>query len=530
MVADKKDFQSTGFNMMKVTPTRVALMVVAGLACVLVAEQAGWLPFGSNDTLSNINVELSETRRAMEAMKAMALQKPWQEFGQCSGQLEQMKKDLELARREARSGDAGGVGASGDCSRQVEDAKQSALASCPPQKREEVSCTAEQLKEIDVTGELGRLRRELQELQDKYVELHKMYDKITNEKSKLDAMEQLQGSMSTSQVSDDAIKAAQAAIAKCSQGPLATLAPGGAGGGGNGTNTGYACAATAEEIAQYLDYTPRAPCPDDWYFVQQLIFVKNCYCLPKRRCLARTPRTFSEPLPFPQSLFDQRSLADENVRWDLHECKNFECLNTRVEGDCRNCFNLSLEAHRWKSYYRGAIKMADVIDMKKGSLRIGLDAGGGSGSFAAHMARFNVTILTTAMNIETVYGRDKGLPYMETIALRGLVPLHWPHKARLPFFDNTLDVIHSVNSIKYLELIEYEELVMEWDRVLRPGGIMWFEMFYTPVEEMPLYTSILDLLGYNRLYWNLTPKPDDGEREGAHVYLNCVIEKPARNN
>ena len=45
---------------------------------------------------------------------------------------------------------------------------------------------------------------------------------------------------------------------------------------------------------------------------------------------------------------------------------------------------------------------------------------------------------------------------MEAIALRGLVPLTVPHAARLPFFDNTLDVIHSVNSIKYLPLMEFE--------------------------------------------------------------------------
>ena len=70
--------------------------------------------------------------------------------------------------------------------------------------------------------------------------------------------------------------------------------------------------------------------------------------------------------------------------------------------------------------------------------------------------------------------------------------------------------------------------MMEWDRVLQPGGIMWFEMFNVPVREMPLYIAIIDLLKYEKLYWNLTPKPDDTERLGDHVYLNCVIEKVAR--
>ena len=60
------------------------------------------------------------------------------------------------------------------------------------------------------------------------------------------------------------------------------------------------------------------------------------------------------------------------------------------------------------------------------------------------------------------------------------------------------------------------------------GGLLWFEMFYAPVEEMPLYINMIQLLGYKKRYWNITPKPDSGEREGPHLYLNCVLEKPAR--
>lgn len=42
-------------------------------------------------------------------------------------------------------------------------------------------------------------------------------------------------------------------------------------------------------------------------------------------------------------------------------------------------------------------------------------------------------------------------------------------QSRLPLFDNTLDIIHCVNSVKYLPMIEFEELLFEWDRVLRVG-------------------------------------------------------------
>eukprot|EP00897_Mesotaenium_endlicherianum_P005836 jgi/Mesen1/5280/ME000263S04390 len=288
----------------------------------------------------------------------------------------------------------------------------------------------------------------------------------------------------------------------------------------------YACSATAEDLAQYLNYTARGDCPNDWYFTQSLIFEKSCFALPKRRCRAPAAARAAEPEPFPASLWSLAALKNENVRWDLHHCKSYECINTRKLGDCRNCFNLTLEAMRWVIPKRGTIEIEEVVRMKKGGLRIGLDAGGGTGSFAAKMAAFNVTIITTAMDTETLWDVRAGLPYMETIALRGLLPLHLPHKARLPFFDGTLDLVHTVNSIKYFTLLDFEELLFDWDRVLRPGGIIWFELFYASVGEMPLYVAVLDLLGYERLYWNFAPKTDAGEREGVNVYLNCVLEKP----
>eukprot|EP00850_Spirogloea_muscicola_P014815 SM000109S14129 [mRNA] locus=s109:7098:10076:+ [translate_table: standard] len=392
--------------------------------------------------------------------------------------------------------------------------------SSPPQQSGSIALSGT----LDVEELKRALAQKVEELDD----AKKKIGRLVDEKVALEIRRD--GSVAGIGQADDAevLKIAKRAVEECGQGAHVST---GAMGLKNSNVTvwkGYACAATDEEIQRYLTYEPRKLCPDDWMFVQELIFKRNCFALPKRRCLSRTPPKFSTTVPFPESLFSQKALADENVRWDDHQCKSFDCLNTRSIGDCRNCFNLSLEERRWKNRYRGSLKLEEVIEMKAGSLRLGLDAGGGTGSFAAHMARYNVTVMTTAMNIETVKFRDHGLPYMETIALRGLVPLHVPHKARLPFFDGTLDIIHSVNSIKYLLLLDFEELIFEWDRVLRPGGIMWFEMFYAPENDMPLYEAEIKLLGYKQLYWNKSLKPDKGEREGAHVYLNCIIEKPVR--
>lgn len=57
---------------------------------------------------------------------------------------------------------------------------------------------------------------------------------------------------------------------------------------------------------------------------------------------------------------------------------------------------------------------------------------------------------------------------------------------------------------------------------------MWFELFYAPEDEMKVYVQIIELLKYRQLYWQITKKPL-GETKGVpHVYLNAVIEKPAR--
>lgn len=59
----------------------------------------------------------------------------------------------------------------------------------------------------------------------------------------------------------------------------------------------YPCEATPEDMAQYLGYEAQQACPDDWLFVQELIFRKKCYALPRRRCRILTPPDPTEVLP-----------------------------------------------------------------------------------------------------------------------------------------------------------------------------------------------------------------------------------------
>jgi len=84
------------------------------------------------------------------------------------------------------------------------------------------------------------------------------------------------------------------------------------------------------------------------------------------------------------------------------------------------------------------------------------------------MAERGVTIVTTGVDLDarTDIGaaeegstrcEKQGVPYMETVRFEGIMPLHLPHTARLPFFDATLDIIHASSSVDGMEYADFED-------------------------------------------------------------------------
>lgn len=273
------------------------------------------------------------------------------------------------------------------------------------------------------------------------------------------------------------------------------------------------CKATVGEWDAYVNGYKRGDlCPDDRPSIQDLIFYKDCFQIPPRNCFAPIPPNFEEPLPASKALWVDPSL--NNIAWHHYACDSFECLRSRSAGDCRECFNWNIEASRWNWIERRNLPLKDVLALKKDSLRLGLDVAGGSGSFAALLASHNITVVTTGMN--------SGAPFLETMALRGLLALHLPMKARLPFFDRTFDIIHSQHAVQMLSLEDFEFMIFDWDRVLRPGGIIWLDRFYQPVDKMRAFTDVVALLGYKRYSWK------EWSKAGNIVKFTAILEKPLR--
>lgn len=303
--------------------------------------------------------------------------------------------------------------------------------------------------------------------------------------------------------------------------------------GANGTFTsiGHACFVMKEDLEEYMKYDVGEICNDDWRLGQKLM-VQGCDPLPRRRCFARAPELYGKPFPINESLW--RLPDDRNVRWSQYRCKSFTCLASNSTGSkgffkCMNCFNLAHhEMPRWmikqpeyqnsSSNLTADFTIAEVLELKPREIRIGLDFSVGTGTFAARMREFNVTIVSAMINL--------GAPFNEMIALRGLIPLYLTINQRLPFFDNTLDLIHTTRFLDgWIDFVLLDFVLYDWDRVLRPGGILWIDSFFCLKKDLNDYLEAFKMLRYKKHMWVVVPKIDKDDRE---VFFSAVLEKPPR--
>ncbi|WJX86898.1 hypothetical protein P8452_69146 [Trifolium repens] len=296
------------------------------------------------------------------------------------------------------------------------------------------------------------------------------------------------------------------------------------------TSIGHACFSMKEDLEEYMDYDIGEICNDDWKLAQKLM-VHGCDPLPRRRCFSRAPKLYHKPFPIKESMW--KLPDDRNVRWSQYRCKNFTCLasnnNTRKGFfKCADCFNLTdHEMPRWIRLNDDSISnqtseadffIDDVLGIKLGEIRIGLDFSVGTGTFAARMKEFNVTIVSATINL--------GAPFSEMIALRGLVPLYLTINQRLPFFDNTLDLIHTTRFLDgWIDFVLLDFVLYDWDRVLRPGGLLWIDSFFCLKEDLYVYLEAFKMLRYKKHKWIVVPKIDKDDKE---VFFSAVLEKPSR--
>lgn len=281
---------------------------------------------------------------------------------------------------------------------------------------------------------------------------------------------------------------------------------------------GHACVLMKKELEEYMDYDIGSYCKDDWNLAQKLM-VNGCDPLPRRRCLTRASKVYQKPYPINESLW--KLPDDRNVRWSNYQCRNFQCLSSknpkRGYSKCTGCFEMDKEKLKWvtNSSLPVDFLIAEVMAIKPGEIRIGLDFGIGTGTFAARMREQNATIVSTALNL--------GAPFNEMIALRGLIPLYVTLNQRLPFFDNTMDLVHTTGFMDgWIDLMLMDFILFDWDRILRPGGLLWIDRFFCNRKDLDDYMYMFLQFRYKKYKWAVSPKSKD------EVYFSALLEKPPR--
>ncbi|KAI4320370.1 hypothetical protein MLD38_033861 [Melastoma candidum] len=289
-------------------------------------------------------------------------------------------------------------------------------------------------------------------------------------------------------------------------------------------SVGMGCTRMASSVDRYANYKIYDNCPDDSDLVHKLM-VGGCDPLPRRRCFARIPEKYVRRPPMDASLWAPPSHS--NIRWTHYKCKDYSCLvsdNTvgkRGFFKCSECFNLSRRG--WEvpadKKLSAEFTLDEVLALKPGEIRMGLDFSPTTGTFAALMRERNVTIASATLNL--------GAPFNEVIASRGLIPLYISVGSRLPFYDNTLDIIHTTLFLDGwidVELLQF--VLFDWDRVLRPEGLLWVDGFFCKKADIDLYIGEFGRLRYRKLMWSTVPKNDTNSTD--EIFFSAVLEKPIR--
>ncbi|KAK7260438.1 hypothetical protein RIF29_26475 [Crotalaria pallida] len=280
------------------------------------------------------------------------------------------------------------------------------------------------------------------------------------------------------------------------------------------------CHSHPDLLHRYMSYTPFSLCPSDQDIAESLI-LRGCHPLPRRRCFSKTPQKPLHSLPINNPFPSLSSLQETLILWDRYTCKSFNCLNRQNPS---LGFDFEVEASKFDKYKSEldlpVNQLMQIARSAKSVIRLGIDIGGGTGSFAAAMRRFNATVVTTTMNVVA--------PYNEAVAVRGLVPLHVPLQQRLPVFDGVVDLVRCGRAVnRWIPVTVLEFLLFDVDRVLRGGGYLWLDHFFSKGADLEkVFAPLIGKLGYKKVKWATANKTDAGGVKNGEVFLTALLQKP----
>jgi len=259
-----------------------------------------------------------------------------------------------------------------------------------------------------------------------------------------------------------------------------------------------------------------------------IYFAPNCPVNLPRNCIEPTPSEFtsfeSKHVENTTSEGVTKSFYDANdsritysnmtaVRERLHNRIHVSKTGHAISMDCLKCWEFEKQKELWAKHVDNIERVAG-FSFLSGRIRTVLEFGCGTGGFLAEMASRGVHGICTARDKPTEDGLYPELPYLGTVASRGLLAMHISITEHQPFISKSFGFIHCSWVLAYVDATAkvYSSIMLEWDRLLVPGGLVFVQGAWSKGKDNNYMTKLYaftkylleKVLNWKILAWEVT--------------------------
>jgi len=206
-------------------------------------------------------------------------------------------------------------------------------------------------------------------------------------------------------------------------------------------------------LHEYENYIPFGTCPSQTgrrtNLLNEIYFSADGVIPQPRLCVTRLPEHYIPPR---SDVLKEGNLPDASLQ------------ELQLSKECQHCWDFEHERKRWATYVDALPRLLGSVAFgPQGDVRNVLEVGCGTGGFLIAMAERRVHGICLAY---------ENLPFVQTVSARGFIAAHISTERALPFTSHSFDLVHAHWIMAYLgtEPENLSRVLLEWDRITRPGG------------------------------------------------------------
>ena len=265
-------------------------------------------------------------------------------------------------------------------------------------------------------------------------------------------------------------------------------------------------------------------CPDNPRFEQNFQFL--FFDRPSRpsspqfsTCTPLPPKNYKWPMKYTKL---PAQPGNSSVFWPNMGLKSIADIAAFNPGYPHNLYHF--DASTYDLQQEGLVDLAARYIPFGSKIRTMLEIGAGGGSISFILnRRYDVIVFNTA---------SPEFPYCEYITERGGLCALLDGRKVLPFVKYSFDVIHHSLTFHSSTPVQYRTILLDQDRVLRPGGYLWIFDGFSYAQLRTIKYLLIDQLGYTILYERELKRTSKTENKFGiiphQVNWHAILIKPSR--